>query len=63
MRVVHDGFKNLQKVVFVSLKNTKKSNIFVAFDFVQNFSFDVSFSLKDTYSLKIWRAPVYSSRK
>ena len=35
MRIAYIGFKKFQKVVFVSLKNTKKSITFVAIDFLQ----------------------------
>ena len=49
MRIVYNGFKNRQKVVFVSLKKHKKMIIFVAIDFLKKFSLDLSFSPEDTY--------------
>ena len=50
------------KSAFRFVKKNKMSIIFVALNFFQIIYFDLSFSPEDTYSLKIWCAPVYYSR-
>jgi len=62
---VRIGFKYPQKVVFVSLKKQQIVDYLRRYRLFSNFEkvYSDEDTYENTYSLKIWRASVYSERK